>query len=190
MTRFRNLFAIFGAALAAATIEAGEVASLGDDLFSVVRAVRDAARSDRISDPSHFSRKWLEDVLRGVDATSGEDAAGFDLARDELLVGLATFNNFDAVYSYQLTSTDQDPVALRMQLSNCGNPGVLTIGFRMEAGTWKIHSRVLALGQLDVAWYRDGLVPIQSWPRIVPRHRPWEVSPSASTAVDKYNECR
>jgi hypothetical protein len=138
-----------------------------NELFAIVSAVRETARADRIVDPGAFSRERLEATLRNIDASVDEaSAVGINWEREALLGGLVTLHNFDAVFSYAISSTDFDPIALRMQVTTCGKPWVLTIGFRKEDGLWRINSADFNSTPEAGQWYAVGMKPIRLWPHV------------------------
>jgi hypothetical protein len=166
------MFALTSAA--PVTTSAGEIAPSPDELFSVFSASRDGARSGRIVDPKFFSRVRLEKALRFADGLIEDtQVPGFDMTREGLLDVLSVVG-VEAVYSYGISSMAGDSVALRMQVSLDGRPVLLTIGFQMEAGLWRMNNTLI---DFSGDWYQSNLKPVRTWPRLLPRKSPWvEVS--------------
>jgi|SRR6185369_2178947 len=144
-----------------------------DELFSLVSAIRQSASATHISDPGAFSRERLEEALRNIDSSAEEPSRpGLNWERDTLLTSLAWLHWFDEVYSYALSSTELDPIALSMQVTVCGKyPSMLTLGFRYEEGLWRIHSMVSSSVKSSTSWFREGLQPVKSWPHVPSRDR-------------------
>jgi hypothetical protein len=172
MNLHSTILVAIGAASMSTLVNAAEPAPTPTELFSIVSAARVSASSERIVDPGAFARENLEDTLRGIDAAASRaHTDGLDWERDALLAGLTVLNTFDAVYSVELSVTHVDPTALRMQVTNCGRPSVLTIGFRLEEGLWRMHSFDFDSRMQATSWYRASLKPLQSWTHVPARDR-------------------
>jgi hypothetical protein len=172
MNPYGMIIAVVCLATIVTSVNASEPEPSADALFAIVSAARVSADSERIVDPGAFARENLEDTLRSIDAAAGRaHSDNLDWTRDALLVGLGALNTFDAVYSIKRSETKTDPVALQMQVTNCGTPSVLTIGFRMEEGLWRMHSFHFDWTKSATSWYRDGLMPVESWKHVRARDR-------------------
>lgn len=157
------------------TTVAGDVAPSADLLFSIFSAARDEARSGRIADPKFFSRERLEKALRFADGLIEDtQVPGFDMTREGLLDVLSVVE-VDAVYSYEIHPMDDDPVALQLQVMLDGRPVLLTIGFELESGEWRMNNIEVHLD--GRSWYQSDLKPLRTWDRLPARKVPWvEVS--------------
>jgi hypothetical protein len=164
---------LMGLALPVTSSIAAEPTPSANELFTIISAARETARSDRIVDPGAFSRERLERTLRNVDATADDPKReDLDWARDELLAGLAWLHTFDDVYSYELASIDGDPAALKLQVTTCGKkPRLLTLGFRHEEGLWRMNKSVSDSTPAATKWFHSGLKAIHVWPHVTSRDR-------------------